>query len=816
MRRRFLVEPLEGRQMLSTFMVNSTADTTAMGTLPWAITQSNSTTGPNTIDFDIPDSSENLLEIELSTPLPPITTPVNINGFSEYPSGAPEPTPLIQIDGTDATAISVGLQFQKSASGTATTPIQVSGLEITDFSGGVVSPDGGGGVFLDGASYVDLDSLTVGVRDPGYYNYVEEGDGNYGVEISQATEDILSTCVVSANHGPGVIVSDASDTTLSNDWIGTGAYGSLSLGNNGDGILIESGASDTSVTQTDVVANNGQGVEITGSGTEHNSLTEDFIGDEGVGSSPMPNQQNGVQITGSASDNTIGGTGFGSGNVISGNMGDGVDLNGSGVTGNLVAGNDIGTDSNSDTGLGNYDGVEIENAATDNTVGGTTSAARNVISGNNWDGVHIVDTGTMDNLVEGNFIGVTVGGSGALGNVQSGVAIYAGASANTIGGTVSAAGNVLSGNDSNGVYISDSGTTGNVVDADYIGTNYNGTSAVPNNTGVVIQNGATGNLIGGTTTAVGDVISGNDQDGVDILDSNTEKNAVEGDDIGLAFGDSATLENGGNGVAIYESASDNTIGGSVTGAGDVISGNMGDGVDLNGSGVTGNLVAGNDIGTDSNSDTGLGNYDGVEIENAATYNTIGGTTTAARNVISGNNWDGVHIVDTATKDNLVEGNYIGVNIGGSAPLGNVQSGVAIYAGASANTIGGTVSAAGNVLSGNDSNGVYISDSGTTGNVVDADYIGTNYKGTSTVANNTGVVVQNRAAGNVIGGTTTATADVISGNMQDGVDILDNNTTGNAVEGSDIGVTTGASAPWPTGATAWPSTKARATTRSAGR
>ena len=389
--------------------------------LRWAITESNDTTGPNTIDFDITNPSGGVLEIKLASPLPAITTPVNIDGLSQTGSSATKP--LIQIDGTSAGSTAYGLEFQKSASGTAATPIQVSGLVITDFAAG--------GVYLDDASYVSLENLFVGVTDAGG-TLTGEGNSNDGVEFYEGSHDTLSGSVVSANRGTGVIVSDASAVTL----------------------------------------------------------TGDFIGTTLAGASALPNLDDGVQITASATDNTIGGTATGSANVISGNMGDGVEITGSGTTGNLVEGNDIGTNSNSATGLGNYDGVEIDTGASSNTIGGTTTAARNVISGNNWDGVHIVDTGTKDNLVEGNYIGVTAGGSGALGNVQSGVAIYAGASANTIGGTVSAAGNVLSGNDSNGVYISDSGTTGNVVDADYIGTNYNGTSAVPNNTGVVIQNGA--------------------------------------------------------------------------------------------------------------------------------------------------------------------------------------------------------------------------------------------------------------------------------------------------------------------------------------
>ena len=73
-------------------------------------------------------------------------------------------------------------------------------------------------------------------------------------------------------------------------------------------------------------------------------------------------------------------------------------------------------------------------------------------------------------MVEGNYIGVTAGGSVALGNGANGVAVFAGANHTTIGGTVSGSRDVISGNNSDGVYISDSGTTGNVVE---------GTSSAP-------------------------------------------------------------------------------------------------------------------------------------------------------------------------------------------------------------------------------------------------------------------------------------------------------------------------------------------------
>ena len=151
-----------------------------------------------------------------------------------------------------------------------------------------------------------------------------------------------------------------------------------------------------------------------------------------------------------------------------------------GTTGNLIEGDDIGTNSTGSSAVPNASGVVIQNGATSNTIGGTTASSRDVISGNNWEGVHIGGSGTTGNAVRGDYIGVNAGGSAALGNVQSGVGIYAGASNNIIGGTVSGSGDVVSGNGSNGVYITDVGTTGNLIEGDYIGTNSTGSSALGN------------------------------------------------------------------------------------------------------------------------------------------------------------------------------------------------------------------------------------------------------------------------------------------------------------------------------------------------
>ena len=80
-----------------------------------------------------------------------------------------------------------------------------------------------------------------------------------------------------------------------------------------------------------------------------------------------------------------------------------------------------------------------------------------------------------------------------------------------------------------------------------------------------------------------------------------------------------------------------------------------------------------------------------------------------------------------SNDNLVEGCYIGLNAAGSAAIANRSDGVEIDSGDSGNTIGGTAAGAANVISGNDNEGVEINGSGTTGNMVAGNFIGTEFR-----------------------------------------------------------------------------------------
>ena len=128
----------------------------------------------------------------------------------------------------------------------------------------------------------------------------------------------------------------------------------------------------------------------------------------------------------------------------------------------VVAGDYIGTTPTGAAKLGNVaDGVLIINGSSSNLVGGTTAAARNIISANGIDGVQIDYTGTVANVVAGDYIGTDWTGIKALGNTRDGVYFYSGASSNTVGGTTAGALDVISGNGQNGVIID--GSSSNVV-----------------------------------------------------------------------------------------------------------------------------------------------------------------------------------------------------------------------------------------------------------------------------------------------------------------------------------------------------------------
>ena len=230
----------------------------------------------------------------------------------------------------------------------------------------------------------------------------------------------------------------------------------------------------------------GDGIEMRTNGG--NTIEGNFIGTDVTGMIVDPpaagqadacgNNLNGVLANGSP-NNTFGGTGPEDRNVIAGNgvrttpaSGDGIEISGAGATGNTVIGNFIGMDKLGAADRGNIlNGVLISGVA-NNTVGGTASTARNLISGNNSDAVEITGSGASGNTVLGNYLGTDVGGTLDRGNGANGVLINVGTN-NVVGGTAAGARNLISGN-AGGVLIQGAGATGNLVAGNYVGTDPDG------------------------------------------------------------------------------------------------------------------------------------------------------------------------------------------------------------------------------------------------------------------------------------------------------------------------------------------------------
>jgi hypothetical protein len=544
-------------------------------TLRAAIQQANKTTGADVIEFDIPGTG--VATIAPASELPTITGPVTINGYSQ-----PGARPNQKAVGSDAV------------------------LEIE----------------LSGASVQNGHGLVMGAANNTFKGLIING-WNQGVRIDGA---------------------GATGNRIAGNFIGTDASGTQGPGN-GVSVRVYEGSSNTIGGTTpaarNVISGNGIGVGIGDGGpnTTANKVLGNYIGTDATGTKDLGNSHDGVYTEDTpdvTTNSIIGGATAAERNVISGNDESGVSLYGSG---SKVLGNYIGTDATGTKDLGNsHDGVSIQGGK-NNTVGGTQAGERNVISGNGYGGVAIQGSGTAGNRVLGNFIGTDKNGTVPLGNTLDGVSIV-NAPNNTVGGATSRARNVISANKQAGVFIFGPDATGNKVIGNYVGTNASGTEDLGNYQGVDVRD-ASNTIIGGTTAGERNVISANDNNGVLIYGPNAKGNQVIGNYLG-ADKNGAALGNSANGVFINAS-SNNTVGGATAGARNVIAANAGGGVSIYGAGATGDRVLSNsifsngglgiDLGDDGSTandpddlDAGPNNLQNFPVLSSAKKNAAGNTT----------------------------------------------------------------------------------------------------------------------------------------------------------------------------------------------
>ena len=824
--------------------------------------------------------------------------------------------------------------------GSATSGNRVENNHIgTNIAGDAAVANGNNGVFIVGAPSNTVGGLTANHRN------VISGNGNNGILFDAAT---------------------ATGNTIQGNYVGLNAAGDAAVPNADEGVDLSDApgnlvGGDTAGARN-VISGNGQdGVLLIGADTTGNFVSGNYIGTNAAGDAAVPNGRTGVYVDNAAATNDIGGATSDWGNVISGNTEDGIYLTDNGTDLNRITFNYIGTNAAGDAAVPNGDrGVQVESGASFTWIGDVGQG--NVISGNTGDGIIIADflsLGTSDNYVIENLIGVAADGTTPLGNGANGVHIDPVAdtliATNTIAHNAwdgvlleptsltgnSIVGNSIHSNGQLGIDLGNDGPTINdggdgdtgpnnllnypvidsaVIAPPWITVNYtidapSGNYVVhffsnPSGTdpsgygegeafeyqdpiahpggsasyiavfsgfvtdeltatlteGVVGTYGSTsefspvaqvfaGTLVVNSGGNAGDATPGDgscDTSGT-IVGGDPECTLHAAIQEANALGGSATIEfaipdtdplyrNLGAGLSYWRiqptvsvapiTASDITIdattqtsfataqGYFVNATGPEVEINGSSGVGGNGlelqssnneirgfvinrfdSGIAvlsgdANVIAGNYLGPDPTGANGqVGNWrDGIEVD-GATNTVVGGSSSADRNVISGNRLRGV-LIDTdspLTAGTQVLGNYVGTNAAGDAALlydaTNTQQ-IGVYILNSPDTVVGAPGD-GNVISGNSWFGIYGWGPSTTGLETQDNVIGLDASATNPVPNATdpmsprsGIYLSS-IPGALIGGTAAGEGNVIAGNAEFGVVLYAAAATSTTVIGNQI-------------------------------
>jgi hypothetical protein len=595
-------------------------------TLRGAIQEANANAGADTITFSLATPFRVTLN---ATGLPPITSPVTIDGTT-LPGFSPSGGTIVRVDGvSNTTGLSYGFDVQPGGAGST-----IKGLEIDRFSG-------------------------AGIRLASSNNTVA---GNY----IGTTAGSLANCAtgVSCSTDIGVSIEDGSNNTVG----GTTAADRNVLSNNGSyGVQVTT---------------------ITGSASG-NVITGNYVGTKVNGSTALPNGWGVVVVNNGGSDptgTTIGGTAAGTGNVISGNSNNGIDLalGSTTVAGNIVGLNAAGTSAVPNNGTA---GVYVQETASV-VIGGVSAASRNIVSGNGQEGIESGGTtGTV--TIRNNYIGTDITGTLRRGNQYSGVYLP------STSGTVIDS-NLISGNSvcCGGNQVQLNGGTGDQVTNNLIGFAADGSTLITGaDTGLSVSNTV-------DTTVTGNTIGGNTSYG--IYASSTDSLTINNNKVGTDTG--GTLARGnGNGIEV-DSSSQAVIG--APGAGNLVSANTGYGVALN-STVDSSIKA-NLVGTDVSGANMLSNGATTIWLDGSSRIDVGGTSAGEGNVVGGVTpaccEAGIYL--TSADDNRILGNKVGVNAALGA-LPNAWAGIYLDGGSDANQIGDGTSAGANLVANSGDAGVVV-------------------------------------------------------------------------------------------------------------
>ena len=379
------------RLSANTFTVTNTNDSGA-GSLRQAITDANANPGADTIAFDI--GGAGVHTIAVASALPAITSPVTIDGYSQTGSSPNTNGPdlgtnanlLIEVDGTNTTFPNSTLQFTAGSDGSV-----VKGLVVNrnQFHASI-------GIF--GASNITVQGCFLGTDPTGTS---VPGALTYGVLIDQSATGAKIGGTAPADRN---LISGATQA-------------GIGFGND------------------------------SGAGGNAHVVQGSLIGTTASGTAALPNRE-GIDVAAQTTNSTIGGVSAAARNVISGNSDRGIivshSVGAANITGNVIAGNYIGTDVTSTLPLGNAD-FGIDTAAHGNLIGGPGAGAGNVIVDNALGGINVDQANGL--VIQGNFIGTDASQSLQLGN--HGPAVTINSPGVTVGGIAAGEGNVIAYNGAN-------------------------------------------------------------------------------------------------------------------------------------------------------------------------------------------------------------------------------------------------------------------------------------------------------------------------------------------------------------------------------
>ncbi|HET6409252.1 MAG TPA: Calx-beta domain-containing protein [Chthoniobacteraceae bacterium] len=551
--------------LAATFSVSNVNDSGA-GSLRQAILDANANANPATRDrivFDITAPS-GVKTITLASALPAITESLEIDGSSQSGFNNSTPVPQIELVGTSAGTGVNGLVINAAN-------CLIRNLAITRFaSSGIVAQAAANGTRIIG-NHIGLTNGGTVAAGNGSSGIVLNSNNNVVGRDASGNASAVTQNVISANSSNGITSFGTGDLIVNNR-IGTNASGTLALGNGAHGVQLsdDSTVGGPGLRDGNLISGNGSnGLSVRARCVVQGNL----IGTDVTGNVALPNEGDGISVF-NGPGCVIGGTILSARNVISGNGSAGIKVAGQATDGTLIQGNFIGVNHLGTRALPNESsGINIQPSVEDTLIGGNEPGAGNIISGNGVAGVVGFASPTT---VQGNFIGVDVTGTRAIPNEGDGLQITS-TSGWVIGGVDPGAGNLISGNNGDGIGLS--GSVGNVIQGNRIGTDAAGTHAIPNFGGIEVFTGSTSNLIGGSEPGAGNIISGNETFGVRLVAA--DSNAVQGNFIGTDGSGARAVPNesggillGNNGTAVSEF---NLIGGPA-GAGNVIAFNGGPGI----------------------------------------------------------------------------------------------------------------------------------------------------------------------------------------------------------------------------------------------